>query len=234
MPDVQTSSAKRSIVIHTTNVQLNGEPSKSTLGAGKTQMYSNCVTLSSSFPLQINNNSQELHESDNSFEADAHCEGDIFAEEIYMDEEMLIDQSNTSEDCAKELTKCDSVVEHLQNEVDDDAFTENASFIDDTELSSHGNTKVMLNDRLSDYVELLDTNEETDDECVQQCDQIEISNEIASAIEIYKSLSRTELIEHLVAATSRIKELETKLDNIQKAHLSIVQNLNNFNKVLIS
>lgn len=151
-----------------------------------------------------------------------------------MDEEMLTDQPNALDDCAKELTKCDSVAEYLQNEVDDDTFTENASFIDDTEFNSDGNTKVMLNDRLSDYVELLETNDETDDECVQQCDQIEISNEIASAIEMYKNFSRTELIEHLVAATSRIKELETKLNNIQKAHLSIVQNLNNFNKVLIS
>lgn len=152
-----------------------------------------------------------------------------------MDDDEMSLAPNISEVCcaqSQELPQCDS--EYLRDGLDDTDghFTENTSFISEPDYCD-SNAKTMINDRLTQYVELIETADETDDEPLQQSSQESIRSEVAP-MEMYRNFSRDDLIEQLVAATSRIKELETKLDNIQVAHMSVLQNLNNFNKVLIS
>lgn len=191
-------------------------------------MYSNCVTLRSSSPLQTTN-SNELLEGDISFEDNFHSDGNIIEEEIYMNDEMSL-EPNISEDCceSQEFPQCDS--EYLRDGVDD-TYTENTSVISEGDYCD-SNAKTMMDDRLTNYVELIETVDEPDEPeyLLQQLSQESMQSETTSN-EMYKNFSRDDLIEHLTAAQTRIKELETKLDNIQKV---MVQNLNNFNKVLIS
>lgn len=198
----------------------------SNVGAGKTQIYSNCFTLSTSVPLETTN-STEPSESDNSNQNNFHSDYDLIEEENYLDEEMFLEPS-LSEDSShtKELLHCETLTEYLR----DDTFAE-TSFSDEKESNCVDNTTKMPDDAITSYVELIETNDETDEECLQPSDRNATPTQWT---EMYKHLSRNDLINQLVEATNRIKELETKLTNIQKAHLAMIQNLNNFNKVLIS
>lgn len=213
---------KRSIFISTVNVDSNGEPISSNLNlvAGKTQIYSNCVTLSSSLPL-FKMTQSNPNESDISIESSFHSDGDIIEDEMEI-EELLLGQ-NISEDCPqpKDLLDCVTKTEYSMDDIDDTS-AENASFIGEADLNCD-NVNTLLDDRLPNYVEVIETNDETDDE--QQSDL---------NVLLYENFSRKDLIDELVAAKRRINELETKLDNIQNIHLSMIQNLNNFNKVMIS
>lgn len=163
--------------------------------------------MCNSLPLKIIN-SNELNESDHSFENNVHS--DDIIEIDYMDEELLV-ESNISKDV-------------------DETLNENTCFIGESDLTCDSNTKAMPNDRLINCVELSETFDEIEYECLEQSDD---QNEDPVS-EMYENFSRNELIDQLVEATSRIKELETKLHNIQKAHSAMLQNLNNFNKVMIS
>lgn len=230
--EIQTGSdkVKRNTMKNGTKVDSDAviQNLNSNLVGGKTQIYSNCFTLSSSSPIELPNPT-ETSESDHSNPNNFDSNYDLIEEENYVDEEMLLDPS-LSEDSShvKELFREDTISEYLR----DDTFTENVSFIEDErESNCDNNTETVLIDPITNYVELIETNEETDEECLQHSDRTEISSQWT---ETYKNLSRNDLIEQLVSATNRIKELETKLTNIQKAHLSMIQNLNTFNKVLIS
>lgn len=214
---------KRSIVISTVNVDSNGEPISSNLNlvAGKTQIYSNCVTLSSSLPLfKMTQSNSNPNESDISIENSFHSDGDIIEDEMEIEE--LLEQ-NISVDCPqpKDLFDCVTKTEYSMDDIDDTS-AENTSFIGEADLNCD-NVNTLLDDRLTNYVEVIETNDETDDE--QQSDL---------NVLLYENFSRKDLIDELVAAKRRINELETKLDDIQNIHLSMIQNLNNFNKVMIS
>lgn len=213
---------KRSIVISTVNVDSNGEPISSNLNlvAGKTQIYSNCVTLSSSLPLfKMTQSNSNPNESDISIENSFHSD-DIIEDEMEIEE--LLEQ-NISVDCPqpKDLFDCVTKTEYSMDDIDDTS-AENTSFIGEADLNCD-NVNTLLDDRLTNYVEVIETNDETDDE--QQSDL---------NVLLYENFSRKDLIDELVAAKRRINELETKLDDIQNIHLSMIQNLNNFNKVMIS
>lgn len=159
------------------------------------------------------------NESDISIENSFHSD-DIIEDEMEIEE--LLEQ-NISVDCPqpKDLFDCVTKTEYSMDDIDDTS-AENTSFIGEADLNCD-NVNTLLDDRLTNYVEVIETNDETDDE--QQSDL---------NVLLYENFSRKDLIDELVAAKRRINELETKLDDIQNIHLSMIQNLNNFNKVMIS
>lgn len=180
-------------------------------------------------PLETTN-SNVPSESGNSNHNNFNSDYDLIEEENYLDEEMFLEPT-LSEDSSntKELLQCETPTEYLR----DENFAESIGFTDEKESNCVNNTRTMPDDAITSYVELIETNEETDEECMQPT-ETDLDETPSQWAEKYKHLSRNDLIDKLVEATNRIKELETKLTNIQKAHLSMIQNLNNFNKVLIS
>lgn len=161
-------------------------------------------------PIPQSTSSVEPIENDLSMEDRFYSDGDMIEEERAMDEVMLLLDS----------PQCESV-NYEEKEIDEDTFTEQETYIDEMSDICDNNARVMAN--TADYVDLIEANDDED-----RCEQVD-ENEI-----LFKDHSRKELINELLAARNRIKELEAKLGNIQKAHMSMLQNLNNFNKVLIS
>lgn len=148
-----------------------------------------------------------------------------FIENQYSDCD-IIEEDAVDEEIALEshtLDAKDTVMELFVEDVDAEYMARVGSDSDGDERPTPRN----------DFVELIETNDsESDDEHTRLN---EIDAEQANDEELtFKDHSRTDLINELVDARKRIKELETKLENIQKAHLAMIQNLNNFNKVLIS
>lgn len=222
--ELPTSIPNRTLVISSVNGDSNAVTLNSNVVTVNTQTYSNCVTLSTVPLLKIANLS-DLHESDHSIENSFHSDGDIIEEEMEIEDMMLEDclQSTDQLGCVTKTEYSIDDIEDIDDTDDtDDTSTENTSFVGEIGLNC-ADAKTKLSDRLPNYVEVIETSDETDDE--QPSDPNAL---------LYENFSRKDLIDELVAARNRIDELETKLENIQKAHLTMVQNLNNFNKVLIS
>ncbi|XP_037026291.1 uncharacterized protein LOC119067425 [Bradysia coprophila] len=229
IPDCRTSihkPNKRSNVAGSTAVSDSVTPHlNSNLTIGRT--YSNCVSSALS-PVTKLTGSRDPIEHDILMEERFYTDGDIIEEETAMDEVMLLLDSDVS---PTDIPECVSVTVNYEEEVDVDTYTEQETFIDEIleEDENCDNVGKMMVSR-ADYVDLIEAKDETDydDDEDDGCELVD-ENEI-----LFKDYSRNDLINELLSARSRIKELETKLGNIQQAHMSVLQNLNNFNKVLIS
>lgn len=186
------------------------------------------MTSSALSPVTKLTGSRDPIEHDISMEERFYTDGDIIEEETVMDEVMLLLDSDVS---PTDVPECVSVTVNYEEEVDEDTYTEQETFIDEIpeEDENCDNDGKMMVSR-TDYVDLIEAKDETDydDDEDDGCELVD-ENEI-----LFKDYSRNDLINELLSARSRIKELETKLGNIQQAHMSVLQNLNNFNKVLIS
>ncbi|KAJ6639715.1 hypothetical protein Bhyg_12462 [Pseudolycoriella hygida] len=205
--------------LHTSNVKANKRrivvATTAKLGSENVIPYSKRVSL-------------EVHEAkdlDDSLGNNSRENYDFVEEELFINEEIMLEEGTSSK-----VISNDEIKDLLTT---DDNCEGGMYCNSETDLKC--DNKPVADDRLPNYVELIEANDEIDDECLRQSSQQLGQTEIPMEWhEMYKNVSRNELIEQLVAASSRIKELETKLENIQKAHLSVIQNLDNFNKVLIS
>lgn len=210
--------------IHKTNKRINVIGSdtatshlNSNLAAGRT--YSNCVTSSGVSPIpKLLTDSIDPVQDDISMEDRFYSDSDIIEEETAMDEVLLLLDSEVS---PTDVPECVSVTVNYDEQVD-----EENTFVDEMAINCDNDAKVIVS--RTDYVDLIETNDETDYEDDNECELMD-ENEM-----LFEQYSRKDLINELLAARSRIGELETKLANIQKAHVSMIQNLNNFNKVLVS
>lgn len=178
----------------------------------KTQTYSNCVTVSNSLPQPNIVHSNDPVESDTPNEIHYTDCDIIVEEETDMDDVMLLEANHSD---TKDLPNGETITAFFVDDTDDMLM----ETLSDGFIGASSDNKPSSN-----YVELIETNDETDDES-QPMD----GNDI-----LFKDFSRKDLINEVVAARRRIQELETKLGNIQKAHVSMIKNLNNFNKVLVS
>ncbi|KAG4073166.1 hypothetical protein HA402_002555 [Bradysia odoriphaga] len=231
IPDCRTSihkpNKRNNVAGTTTAVSDRITPHlNSNLAVGRT--YSNCVTSSALSPVTKLTGSRDPIEHVISVEESFYTDGDIIEEETAMDEVMLLLDSDVS---PTDVPECVSVTVNYEEEMDEDTYTGQETFIDEIpeEDENCDNDGKMMVSR-TDYVDLIEANYETDyDADADDGCELVHENEI-----LFMDYSRKDLINELLAARSRIKELETKLGNIQQAHVSVLQNLNNFNKVLIS
>lgn len=214
---VQTSTSE--VISPTSNTSPNGSHNLNSTPHKKTQNYSNCVIMSpSSEPNSVISN--KLHENDISIENVFHPDHGIIIEDGLVDG-ILLEGTILSDD----IHKCDVLSEYLNPEDLDEKF--DMIVVDENEPDCEDPAKMFRSDP-TNYVELIETND-YDVECMELLSKPEDPNEI-----LFKEYSRADLVEELVQARNRIKELEKKLQNIQQVHLSTIQTLSHCNKTLIS